>query len=260
MMYSNKIAMCLKVDGKVLREVADTVYLPFGQEYSIYIRNLNSLRALVSIEIDGTDIAEGTSFVVPANGTIEIERFVKSGNMDAGQRFKFIERTKKIEYGPRGIKAEDGLIRVQVEFERERPYINLPAVWDAQKTSILRGNPNGRPRGFDDGEFYATCSTVSCASASGEPQLMNAASPASFNDVGITVGGSVSEQKFETVGHFPTDGVKHVLVMRLLGETETVQITKPVTVKTVLTCPTCGTKSKVGSKFCKECATGLLIA
>jgi hypothetical protein len=79
-----------------------------------------------------------------------------------------------------------------------------------------------------------------------------------INDAGITVGGSVSSQQFTKVDDFPTDGVKHVMVMKLLGEVGQNKVQEPITVKTKQTCPTCGHVNKSTSKFCGECGTGLL--
>jgi hypothetical protein len=42
--------------------------------------------------------------------------------MNSGNRFKFIERTAQIE-DYRGIKAEDGLLRVEYAFEKEYPKV-----------------------------------------------------------------------------------------------------------------------------------------
>ncbi len=124
-MYSHKLAIAVKSSGKVLRENGDTVYLPFGSEYSLLIKNLNSVRARVNIEIDGVDIAEGSGFILQPNSSIDIERFIRHGNMSAGNRFKFIERTASVENHRGGIKLDDGLIRVSFEFERENaPRIN----------------------------------------------------------------------------------------------------------------------------------------
>lgn len=118
MMYNNKLVTCIKVNGKILREFKDTVYVPFGSEYSVFVKNLESRRAIVKIEIDGTQVCPD-GFVVNANSDLDVERFVK--DMNKGNRFKFIERTAKIEDGPRGIKAEDGLIRVSFQYEKVLP-------------------------------------------------------------------------------------------------------------------------------------------
>jgi len=119
-MYGNKLAVAIKHNGKVLREFKDIIYLPFGAEYSIYIKNMDTVRALVKISIDGTDIGDGTEFVVPARGSIEIERFVKNGNFNQGNRFKFIERTARIE-NHRGIGSEDGIVVIEYKFEQRPP-------------------------------------------------------------------------------------------------------------------------------------------
>lgn len=261
-MYSNKIAACLKVGGKVLREEGDTVYLPFGSEYTISIKNLNSVRALVSIEIDGQDIADGTQFVIGANSSIDIERFVKNGNFSAGQRFKFIERTRKIEDGPRGIRVEDGLIRLQVEFEKPVPAIDWSKTRFIGQDALARGYPRELWNATlpPSPEMFNSTSIVDAIGGSiGDVGMTAQAASVPVSDIGITVGGSVSEQKFEYASNFPTDGIKHVLVLRLLGAIGEKPIQAPVTVKTVLTCPTCGTKNKVGSKFCAECGTGLTL-
>jgi len=115
MMYSNKLAIALKSAGKVLREFDDQVYVPFGSEYSILVKNLNSVRALVSVSVDGEDAGDGTQFVIHGNSEIELERFIKNGNFKKGNRFKFIERTDAVE-DHRGIGIEDGLIRVEFQF------------------------------------------------------------------------------------------------------------------------------------------------
>ena len=59
MMYNNKLAVAIKSAGKVLREFnKDEVYVPFGNEYSIFVKNMNSVRALVKVSIDGVDVGD----------------------------------------------------------------------------------------------------------------------------------------------------------------------------------------------------------
>ncbi len=282
-MYSEKFAAAIKVAGKVLRESGETVALPFGAEYSIHLKNMNSVRALVSVSIDGTDVTEGVQLIVPANGSLDLERFIKNGNFDAGLKFKFIERTQKIEDGPRGIKAEDGLVRIEFEFERQVVYKPAPVY---RYTKGFDGNDwvigDSLARGVSGIAHHDLLGTTLCSTAglsgasgvAGNAMPMNASYSAQSageatmdwapveapkNDVGITVGGSVSEQKFVTGAWFPTDGVKHVMVMKLAGRVAGAKIEKPITVKTKQECPTCGTMNKHGTKFCKECGTGLVV-
>ena len=59
MMYQSKLVASLKANGKILREFKDTVYIPFGSEYSFLIKNLHTQRAVVNIFIDGEEVVEG---------------------------------------------------------------------------------------------------------------------------------------------------------------------------------------------------------
>jgi len=280
MMYQDRLAVAIKVNGKVLREFGDTVYIPFASEYSIYVKNLNSLRAMVRLRVDGQDATEGVSLVVQPNDSLEVERFIKGGNIEKGNRFKFIERTAKVEEH-RGIQAEDGLIRVEFEFEREPALIKN---WEWEKTPPY--NPWIWPRTGDklyygDGPTYTsgtlrsrgTSMNVSSAGTQSASTFTNASnyssvtgatmdsSPvnASLNDAGITVPGSVSDQSFKWTSGFLTDGVKHVMVLKLLGEVGQKPVKKAVTVKTTQKCTTCGHLNKATAKFCAECGTGLVL-
>ena len=109
-MYGNKLAAAIKVNGKILREFKDTVYIPFGSEYEILIKNLHTTRAVVNVYIDGNNVSPG-GLVINAGSDITLERSIENGNLTEGNRFKFIERTSNIE-NHRGIKIEDGLIRI----------------------------------------------------------------------------------------------------------------------------------------------------
>jgi hypothetical protein len=251
MMYNNKLAIALKSAGKVLREFKDTVYVPFGSEYSILIKNLNNVRATVKVTVDGIDVGDGTSFVVNPNDDINIERFIKNGNLDGGNRLKFIERTKQIE-DHKGIGIEDGLIRVEFNFERQLkqlstfssstvtfpPGIRTPGDWYVGVGSVQH----------DTNALYSTQSITHST-----PTQQN-------NDTGITVPGSISDQEFKTADWFPTESETHVLVLSIKGQTlDNTLIEKPVTVKTKPKCVTCGRTNKATAKFCSECGTSTQI-
>lgn len=257
-MYANKLAMAIKVNGKVLREHKDTVYLPFSSEYSILIKNLNTTsRALVNVYIDGENVTPNKLVIGPGQD-IDLERSLSNGSLLAGNKFKFIERTNKIE-DHRGIKIEDGLIRVEYQFETvvvappgiHYPYPSLP---------MYPGSPL---RTTQLGQAWADPSITLTGSASTAVTGMNSATV--FNsavvqqsETGITVPGSKSNQKFTTVSGFPVESVKHSMILKMLGETEDNKaIREPITVKHKQKCHTCGKQNKFAAKFCNECGTSL---
>jgi hypothetical protein len=128
-MYNSKLAVAIKHNGKILRETKDIVHLPFGSEFSVLVKNLNSKRVKFTLHIDGTDALDGTEIIVNANSETEIKRFIRNGNMDEGNAFKFIERTSAIEDGPRGIKIDDGVVRVEFWFEQDKPEIKINDIY-----------------------------------------------------------------------------------------------------------------------------------
>ena len=281
MMYNNKLVASLKANGKILREFKDTVYIPFGSEYSILLKNLNSTRALVNVFLDGENAVPG-GLVLNAGQEIDLERFVKNGNLSEGNRFKFIERTSSIENGPRGIKLEDGLIRVEFQFELPPMKISsMPSwqqrdLWNSINTTGISGaignsyNVNGvmRSADFSKGEstkIYATAAVNQYCADNGivskaEVHDGMATMDSYYNDVGITVPGSKSTQKFSTAYIGALEAEKHTMVLKLLGETpDNKPVQKPVTVKAKPKCTTCGRQNKAHAKFCVECGTALEI-
>lgn len=258
MMYKEKLAVAIKTAGRVLRENRELVYLPFGAEYSVFIKNLNTVRALVKVSIDGDDVGDGLGFIIgpttSTNNSLNIERFIKGGNLNEGNRFKFIERTKQIE-DHKGIGIEDGIVRVEFNFEhkihRVRPLVSNEWQWDDPTHPYNFGGDLKRSATYD---IHSTSSN----SVSGP--TMDSYSADVQNDAGITVPGSVSDQHFVEGEYFPTEAETHVMVLKLVGETEdNRRVQHPVTVKTKKKCVTCGTKNRLMAKFCSNCGTSLNI-
>jgi hypothetical protein len=285
MMYSNKLVASLKANGKILREFKDTVYIPFGSEYSFLLKNLHTQRAVVNIFIDGDNIVEG-GLVVDAGREVNLERYIKNGNLTEGNRFKFIERTAAIEDGPRGIKLEDGLIRIEFQFEKppvaihnsygnfrytgaggsmsSSEYRGITDKFTLQASgSISQMNVNGALRGVDYSQGESVKATAASAInkvSPNEMELHDGAATCDWNDVGITVPGSKSTQKFQHVTMGVMEAEKHTMVIKLLGETaDNKPVLQPVTVERKLECVTCGKKNKAHAKFCTECGTALEI-
>lgn len=268
MMYNQKMVASIKVKGKILREFKDTVYIPFGSEYSILLKNLNTVRCIVNVFIDGDNIIPG-GLVLGAGQECDLERSIKNGNLSEGNRLKFIERTSAVENGPRGVKLEDGLVRVEYQFEKvylrqdgiqwDKTFYNNPTPWpnDFQNKFYTNAVSTGVLRSMNTTIGGIQCST---ATAQSEPQLMNVATAQAMNDVGITVPGSKSDQKFATASWFATETEKHNIVLKLLGETvDNKPVLTPVTVKSKPKCVTCGKVNKAHAKFCSECGTSLEI-
>jgi hypothetical protein len=243
MMYESKLAAAIKVNGKVLREFKDTVYIPFSSEYSILLKNLNTVRAVVNVFIDGEDMVPG-GIVLNAGQEVDLERSVKNGNLNEGNKFKFIERTGAVEQH-RGVKLEDGLVRIEFQFEQ----LPRPITWNT--TNINAVYPQeGILRGVNDVHYGVTCSAATYDSYS-----VNSAHSV-VNDAGITVPGSRSDQKFSTAYVGALESTKHSMIFKLLGGEA---VKQAVTVKHKPKCVTCGKQNKATAKFCTECGTALEI-
>ena len=242
MMYNQKLVASIKANRKILREFKDTVYIPFASEYSILLKNLNTQRAVVRVFIDGEDQTP-SGLVLNAGQEIDFERSLKTGSLTEGNKFKFIERTGAVEQH-RGIKLEDGIVRIEYQFEL--PPVNID-------NSFLRSINRG----------WITASGASGATYSTTSASLNnvtASAQSFYNDAGVTVPGSKSTQTFTTTYMGVLDPTKHTIVLRLLGETpDNKPVAKPVTVKAKPKCVTCGKQNKAHAKFCVECGTALEI-
>ncbi len=271
MTYQDKFVVEVKVNGRILRVKDGAVYLPFGSEYTLYLKNLNSRRASVNISIDGDDVLDNHSLILDGNSSAELEGFLR-GNV-ARNRFKFINKTKQIA-DHRGDKADDGLIRVEFAFEKPLPepkikkaidevhhhhYYNSPFTYTYHSTPDWSFNDNDTKFGSSAGAPGTRClnsvvetSNVTCDSLGVEAQSVP------NQDEGITVKGSEINQSFRyaSMGQLGESKVIVIQLKGLTGETNK-PIKEAVTVKTKLECPTCGTKSSSSAKFCSNCGTFL---
>lgn len=262
-MYNEKMAAAIKSNGKILREFKDKVYLKFGSEYSIFIKNLNTVRALVNVYIDGTNVTPG-GLVVNANSEVDLERSLANNNLNVGNKFKFIERTDDIEQH-RGIKLEDGIVKIEYQFEKiiTNPVqiVNQWPFYNPGGTGIIGGNVVTTPliqnASLQNASYDALRGIPISANATFSA---NATSVQTYNDAGITVPGSKSEQKFINVASFAVDPTKYCMVFNLLGETpDNKPVIKTVTVKHKQKCISCGSQNKAHAKFCNKCGTALEI-
>lgn len=276
MTYKDQFVAEIKVNGKVLRLKDDAATLPFGSEYSILLKNLNSRRVSVKISIDGQDALEYSSLILDANESTELQGFL-SGNV-VRNRFKFIQKTKEIQEH-RGDKIDDGFIRIEFAFEKEEPEIIKKTIIHEDHIYRRREHPYfnwNYNNWFNDNSSvkYGSATTfTSCVgqsiNSSGDntrgicEQSINMVQSSDMclgipdQDEGITVKGSECNQEFRytVMGELEQS---RVIIIKLRGMTSTGgTIEIPVTVQTKLECKTCGTKSKSSFKFCPNCGTYL---
>lgn len=288
MVHSNHLVASIKVGGRHLREYKtdgnNTVYLPYGCEYSLYFKNLHGEPAVVDVEIDGETAIKG--LVVPGkkpgtsgweSNVVELERFHNKGDMSSGYRFKFIEKTDKIREH-KGEGPEDGLITITYRFAKPKPVVKprpqidpWPDTWRKDEWTNNMYSSHVRrvkPRGTETTSSRRITNKMSnqlsyggTMSMSDAPMAAGAAFSAQVgNDEGITVEGSQSAQSFTYTSVGPLETQTHTIVFSLRGDIgqEKGQVTQAVTTRQRIECKTCGTRQTTNNKYCKECGTSIL--
>ena len=282
MVYQNKFVAVLKINNKILREQGEYVYIPFGSEYSLLLKNLNSNIAVVKIYIDGQEVTKCGSLLVKGNSEVELERFLE--NMNHGNRFKFIHKTSEI-VDHRGDKIDDGFIRIEFTYEKEkaqtitttyvhehhyhepwwRPYHYPTMTWGRTITSSAGTTKGGSLVSENSCVGYCDSSNIKFTSCSVplNNSVNNDMGACYFNapaqDEGITVPGSVSNQKFTPGWIGELEENSHTIIIRLKGISDSGKtISDPITVHVKLMCPICGRTHKSSMKFCSNCGASLI--
>ena len=273
MTYKDQFVAEVKSNGKILRVRDGFVYLPFGSEYCILLKNLNSKRAAVKISIDGLDVLSNHRLVLEPNETTELKGFMSGNSVTSA--FKFIQKTKQIqEY--RGDRADDGLVRIEFAFEKPLPEPEIKKVvteihhhydyhyWPSKKFDVYEGPCWA----VNDSNTYGSAVTVR-----GVMTGQTLTSNAYYNNVGslevkasdntplqnegVTVHGSPVQQHFNytSLGQLEPS---EVIVIQLKGVTTTGTIVEQsVTVDQKIICQTCGNSVKTSYKFCPNCGTSV---
>lgn len=293
MTYKDQFVVEIKADGKILRIKDDAVYLPFGCEYSILLKNLNSRKASVNVSIDGEDVLDGHSLIISPLETHDLKGFFS--NTTVKNRFRFIQKTKEIQEH-RGDKIDDGLVRVEFAFEEPipEPYIKriikeveehhhhhhhhdyYPPWWyPYPKITWYEGSgwsgtscENDTTKKYKANYTFNSCNStfynqvkgandVKCDSL-GVQSLFTTDNLNTPNlDEGITVkGNQINEQyRYSYIGSLEQPSV---IVIALKGiQQQGTSVKEPITIQTKLTCSSCGKKSKSSFKFCPNCGTFL---
>jgi len=288
MTYKDAFVVEVKCNGKILRMRDDFVHLPFGSEYSIYLKNLSARKASVKINIDGQDVLDYSALILNPNTSTELEGFLRGTT--ATNKFKFIKKTKEIQEH-RGDKIDDGMIRVEFAYEKDKPIRKVILEdhdhhhhhhhhheydhyhwnhnnWFTGDSTIKYGSVGGSSG--DGVRGMAQSSFTMNNSKGGEPvqsafysnvtmdSLGTESLGAPLDDEGITVKGSEIRQDFRygTIGDLDP---AEVIIIRMKGidNNTNTPVQAPLTVQSKLTCSSCGKVSKSSFKYCPNCGTYL---
>ena len=243
-MFNKNIVAAIQVNGKLIKEENGKVNLPFGCEYSIYLRNISNKKVSINIDIDGEDILDGSSILLYGKEEIKLERFVD--NMKEGQKFRFIEMTSDIE-SFRGNKIEDSLINITYRFEKE--IIDFCGSFKInQEIQTFRNNTM-------DMAINSTSLNHSLA-----PRVMAGGIEPSCNEKGITVKGSASKQSFKTGYIGELEYEKNNIVFELFGY-QSVNGIEPLEytiIEDINRCPSCGSIYDTNREYCSQDGTFLV--
>jgi len=255
-MFKKDLVCVVKSYGKILRERNNgEIYLPFGSEYTLLFKNLNNRKVAIKVTIDNEDVLDGNNLIVNANDSLELQGFLKGNNTT--NKFKFIKRTKEIEEF-RGVKEDDGIIRVEYWFEKENNdvYYSFWATpiyakynWESP-VKITYGNNTG-VIGQSENASVFSCSSISYSSNSSNISL-----DSTIKEEGITVKGTPVSQHFNSI-YVDLENQSDVINFKLVGCDEETgdELIAPVFVRTKAICETCGKNCKSDEVYCSRCGT-----
>jgi hypothetical protein len=198
-----------------------TCIVPFGSEYKVRLKNKTDKRCKVKVFIDGMDTnSDGSSFVLAAQQSLDLERFVD--DLKSGKKFKFIsveEGTKTGEIQD-PTSSENGLIRVEFHPESltiSGGYVNIwqnyPPYYAYKYVVTSTNNTTSTNTITDINDIFVNTSTGTHPGANGGFDLIGS----DFNKTkGATVQGGTSNQAFISVSDFVTDAPV-VITMRMRG-------------------------------------------
>lgn len=253
-MYQEKFIAVIKHRGKILRDDGGLVRLPFGSEYSILLKNKNSVKAVANIEVDGEDVLRNYGIIVPPNQSIEITGWMRS--MDKTNKFRFIRKTKEIQKF-RGDRLDDGIVRVEYKFEKQ-PVFEPVVIKDPWPVCPKNDWPKC-PINRWDGYTYNTFTTpLTGGFSDGNYVVSSYNCSAPLRDEGITVKGIMVDQEYRYGSTNLLEATSHVIVINLRGISKTGRkVEKVITTRSRIQCAVCGRKWKSNVKYCGNCGNCL---
>lgn len=235
--------------NQVLREKSEsgtrTIRMPFNEEYKIRIKNKTNARAYVRVEIDGMEVTPDRKFILRADETLDLERFMLDGDLTKGNRFKFISVKDGMKTGEvqDPTSPQNGVVKVTFLPEQVfHTFFNVtnsqPQPWNPHNPWITTSGGNigdstvyGSAKGGGaGGTSFAVNSSVNCVEGhnTGSGSLSSLLRGMSLDqnpqatftppkDAGATGQGSESTQQFQNSHEFFVTGSPIEMVIHLKG-------------------------------------------
>lgn len=260
MMHRDNCVVTVRSNGKPLREFdhskvdnSTTALLPFDSEYQIGVKVLDSLRRRIEVTIDGSEVIHS---LVLRQGDNLLERF-----QDVERCFKFVRPFSEGVQDPTS--PDNGKIVIKIWKEMfeipQRMYLHQPISYGYAHRQhsgypILRSF--GEPTLISGGHISTgsiQAKDIQCSSITADKLTVGTLCCATAGEVGATVEGSKSDQKFSSTTWRGDMGAPTVFEIRLRGRAE-----EPRPLKQTL-CVQCSTPNDMDARFCKECGLRIRI-
>ena len=253
-MYNEGFVVAVKVGDRFVEEKSDGKFVvPFNSEYSLRLKNRNNRKAVARIYIDGEEVNKLGSFILDANATLDLERFVN--DLDSGNKFRFVPLSNSSVKDKNN--GENGII--EARFQLVKP-VEKPIIFDEHHHHHHYNYPyyNTIPMWPGRGDkFY--CSTgkgtssgamMNCCTSVGDSNTVFA-SNCSAESKGATVGGSRSTQSFSYSYTGELETKETVVRVQLLGSAD--ETLRDYYEKRH--CAECGKKYGLADVFCSSCGS-----
>lgn len=247
-MYNDGFVVAIKVGDRFVEEKSDGNFVvPFNSEYTVRLKNRNSRKAVARVYIDGEEVNGLGSFILDANSTLDLERFVDK--LDSGNKFRFVPLSNSDVKDKNN--GENGII--EARFQLVKP-VAKPIIYDEHHHHHHHSYPhyNTWPGWNIPTMLYTntggdTTFSMDCCTDGGSMDQLSCCTGADVK--GATVQGSKSGQKFSYSYVGELENNETVVRVQLVGSSD--KVLKNYYEKKH--CASCGKKYSVGDVFCSSC-------
>jgi hypothetical protein len=127
--FGNFVLSVIDQNGNPVREKNEsgerTARIAFDTEYKLRLKNQRHVRAKVKVFIDGMDVNPNGYFILGANESLDLERFITDGDLVSGSKFKFTSQLKGALTGELQDPFSSQLGRITAKFYPESTWGNV---------------------------------------------------------------------------------------------------------------------------------------